>query len=159
MKLMKNTGAAVVEFAVILPLLLLLLFGIIEFGFLLYNKAMVTNASREGARAGIVINPRLSEAQIRNVVNSYCSNYLITFGNKVNGCNPKISIQKVDDEGNYGALISYSPNQLTPAVDLVVVEASFDYTWLVFGNLIKLFGAPNALSDKTLYAKTVMRAE
>jgi Flp pilus assembly protein TadG len=32
----------------------MLLFGIIEFGIILYDKAMITNASREGARAGIV---------------------------------------------------------------------------------------------------------
>ena len=47
-------GAAAVEFAIVVPLLLLLLFGIIEFSLLLYNKAMLTNASREGARFGIV---------------------------------------------------------------------------------------------------------
>jgi Flp pilus assembly protein TadG len=47
-------GAAVVEFAFVLPLLLVILFGIIEFSFLLYDKAMLTNASREGARVGIV---------------------------------------------------------------------------------------------------------
>lgn len=54
MRILKNKGAAVVEFAVVLPILLLLVFGIIEFGFLLYNKAMLTNASREAARVGIV---------------------------------------------------------------------------------------------------------
>ena len=47
-------GAAIVEFAIILPLLLLLIFGMIEFSLLMYNKAMITNASREGARRGIV---------------------------------------------------------------------------------------------------------
>jgi hypothetical protein len=46
-------GAAAVEFAVVLPLLVLLLFGSIEFGLLLYNQEVITNASREGARAGI----------------------------------------------------------------------------------------------------------
>ena len=43
-------GAAAVEFAIVLPLLLVFVFGIIEFGFLLYDKAVITNASREGAR-------------------------------------------------------------------------------------------------------------
>jgi Flp pilus assembly protein TadG len=47
-------GAALVEFAIVLPLLLLLVFGIIEFGFLLYDQAVITNASREGARKGVV---------------------------------------------------------------------------------------------------------
>ena len=47
-------GAAIVEFAIVLPLILMFLFGILEFGLLMYNKAMITNASREGARLGIV---------------------------------------------------------------------------------------------------------
>ena len=47
-----NNGASAVEFAVVLPLLVLP-FGIIEFSLALYDKAMITNASREGARAGI----------------------------------------------------------------------------------------------------------
>jgi len=85
--LRNEKGAAVVEFAVVLPLLLMVLFGIIEFGLLLYNKAMITNASREAARAGIVYDTdpatgnlnRLSEAEMRTIVNAYCQNYLITF--------------------------------------------------------------------------------
>ena len=53
-------GASLVEFALVLPLLMLILWGIIEFGLLLYNKQVITNASREGARAGIVAaNPRV----------------------------------------------------------------------------------------------------
>ena len=47
-------GGSLVEFAVIAPLLFVILFGIIEFGILIYDKAVITNASREGARAGIV---------------------------------------------------------------------------------------------------------
>ena len=42
-------GAALIEFAIVLPLLLLLVFGAIEFGLLFYNKQVITNASREGA--------------------------------------------------------------------------------------------------------------
>ena len=47
-------GAVAVEFALILPVLVLLLFGIVEFSLLMYNKQILTNASREGARYGIV---------------------------------------------------------------------------------------------------------
>ena len=53
--LIKNQkGAALVEFAIVVPLLILLATGIGEFGLVLYNKQVITNASREGARAGIV---------------------------------------------------------------------------------------------------------
>ena len=54
--LLKNQkGTTVVEFAIILPLLLLLIFGIIEFGLFLFNRHVITNAVREAARAGIVV--------------------------------------------------------------------------------------------------------
>jgi len=44
----KSRGAAVIEFAVLLPLLALIVFGIIEFGFL-----FLANAAREGARIAV----------------------------------------------------------------------------------------------------------
>ena len=53
----ESDGAAMVEFAIIAPLLFLLIFGIIDFGrvFFLYNN--LTNAAREGARLGAVLDP------------------------------------------------------------------------------------------------------
>jgi len=47
-------GAAAVEFALVLPLLLLLVFGIINFGFLMAQKASLSNSTRAGARYGTV---------------------------------------------------------------------------------------------------------
>jgi Flp pilus assembly protein TadG len=45
-----DEGQAVVEFAVILPVLLLVLFAILQFGVLFNNYIQVTAAAREGAR-------------------------------------------------------------------------------------------------------------
>lgn len=55
MKYNNQNGAQIVEFALVLPILLIILFLIIDFGFLVYNKALLTNASREAARAGTVL--------------------------------------------------------------------------------------------------------
>jgi Flp pilus assembly protein TadG len=72
MRLQREDGVMAVEFALILPILLLILFGIIEFGFVLFEKQVITNASREGDRAGIVQNaPKLSEVKIQDVVKTY----------------------------------------------------------------------------------------
>jgi Flp pilus assembly protein TadG len=46
----KQKGQALVEIALVLPILLVLLFGIIEFGRILNAYIMVSNASREAAR-------------------------------------------------------------------------------------------------------------
>ena len=47
-------GAAAVEFAFLLPLLVLLLFGFIQFGIALNTRIQATNAAREAARAAVV---------------------------------------------------------------------------------------------------------
>jgi len=53
-------GQAVVEIALLLPVLLVLLFGIIMSGFTFYAFIQVSNAAREGARAGSVF--RITQA-------------------------------------------------------------------------------------------------
>ena len=52
----RNTenGQAVVEFAVILPVLLMILFAILQFGIVFNNYIQVTAAAREGARKAAV---------------------------------------------------------------------------------------------------------
>lgn len=49
-----NCGQALVEFALILPLLFLLVFGIVEFGRYLFLKNTATNGARQGARVAAV---------------------------------------------------------------------------------------------------------
>ncbi len=45
-----DLGAAAVEFAIILPVLILILGGIIEFGRVMYTQSIAVGAAREGAR-------------------------------------------------------------------------------------------------------------
>jgi Flp pilus assembly protein TadG len=45
-------GAALVEFALVAPLLLVVIAGIVDFGFLFQRYEVLTNAAREGARLG-----------------------------------------------------------------------------------------------------------
>lgn len=47
-------GQSLVELALVLPLVILILFGIIEFGRIFHSYLLITHASREGARVGIV---------------------------------------------------------------------------------------------------------
>jgi Flp pilus assembly protein TadG len=50
----RNRGQALVEFALILPLLLLLIFGIVDAGRLIFTYNNISNAARDGARVAIV---------------------------------------------------------------------------------------------------------
>lgn len=67
-----ESGQSMVELAVTLPLLLLLVFGIIDFGWLYYNQMGVENASREGARYAIV---NSSSATLTNDVTTLAREY------------------------------------------------------------------------------------
>jgi hypothetical protein len=139
-KFIKNqSGVVLVEFGIILPLLLLFIFGTIEFSLLLFNQHMITNASREGARAGVIVrNPtRLSDTEIQAVVNNFAQQHLITFGNK-----------------------TFPPAVISPVESLrtgylfgteLSVSVSFDYEFLFLSNL--------GFGKKTLSATTVMRME
>ena len=50
----EQDGAAAVEFALLLPLLVLLLFGFIQFGLAFNTRIQATNAAREAARQAVV---------------------------------------------------------------------------------------------------------
>ena len=104
-------AAAVVELAIILPFLVVLVFGMIEFGIMFYDKAVLTNASREGARAGIT---GLGDPEIKQIVLNYCNVNLV----------------------NLGGNDAFDPNKIlisSDASDLIVrLEYSYD---LLFGSI------------------------
>lgn len=131
-KATRNNGSVVVEFALLLPLLLLLVFGIIECSFALYDKAIITNASREAARAGIVLRtPKLTKTQIANIASNYCQNNLISFAQ-----NAIPSVVVTDNGTNtFG-----TPLQVT---------VSYVYTGLGFGQIISAIAGPITMSAST----------
>ncbi len=55
----RDRGAAAVEFALLLPILLLLVFGIIDFGRALNAQVTLTQAAREGARLAALNQPNV----------------------------------------------------------------------------------------------------
>jgi Flp pilus assembly protein TadG len=132
-------GAALVEFAIVMPLLFALVFGIIEFGIILYNKAMLTNASREGARLGIVYNSltRPTVTDIKETVEKYCSS-LITFG------------------GSNNPTLDPLPTPCVNSGDPLTVTVKFPYQFLVLPNFVFELSDTDHLNLK---AVTTMRCE
>jgi Flp pilus assembly protein TadG len=150
-------GAVAVEFAIILPILLLLAFGIIDFGHAWYMKHMMSDASREGARYG--------------------TRYLTdSSGNRIlpKNLNPSITsyiLNSATKGSNGWGLTSYLPANANPTVTLggpgatesnvsnlagedLAVTVSATKTWFVLGSLIPGFG-----STKTLTVTTTMTCE
>lgn len=128
MKTHKNqNGAVLLEFVLVLPLLLLLLFASIEFGVAFFNKAMITNASREAARAAIVFNTDGTDRvpippdEISEIVANYCDAHLITFG------------------AANTAVVAYAPPATPVSGDPITVTVSYDYGFLIVPNFIPGF--------------------
>jgi Flp pilus assembly protein TadG len=132
-KIRDQKGVALVEFAIALPLLLLLLFGFIEFGVMLYNKQVITNASREGARAAINPVPLLTQGQVETIVTEYC-NKLIYFGT----LNPITVTPSLDPNGGF---------EDRDFEDDVIIQVSWQYDFLV-PSILKL-GASIPINAKT----------
>lgn len=134
MKRKNDKGVAIVEFAYVLPLLVILLLGIMEMGFLLYDTAVITNAGREGARAGIVAQDRSNtaaiDADIQATVNNYCQNRMISYGSK-----------------NITTIVTW-PASLTFGNPLEV-NVTYNHWFLVFPNMSS-FTNPLTIDTKTV---------
>ncbi|MGZ8771085.1 MAG: TadE/TadG family type IV pilus assembly protein [Aeromicrobium sp.] len=86
----RSRGQSLVEFAVVLPVFLLILSGIIDFGFLLYSRMTVINAAREGAHVVIAATdtPTVIEALVADRVTDVGGG-LLTSGMVETVCVPK----------------------------------------------------------------------
>ena len=126
-------GVATVEFGLILPMLLLIVSGIIEFGLALYDKAVITNASREGARAGIVLRvPAVTPAEITARVKSYTGSALLGLGAP--------DTVTVD-----------FPAQSNPAY--LAVRVSYTFRGLALGTLLSAINVPLVLTSTTVMVR------
>ena len=128
----KEEGSGLVEFAILAPLFVVLLFGLVEFGLALYNKGVVTNASREGARFGVVYaTPRKTEGEIIARVQEYLTK---------SGFTDTANINVTGAQGSSGSPLS--------------VTVAYPYHFEVLPNFITDFtGSPD------LTANTVMLME
>src|SRR5689334_712117 len=59
----RDRGAAAVEFVLVLPVLLLIIFGIVDFGRMLYAKITLTQAAQASARAAAIQGKAIGESQ------------------------------------------------------------------------------------------------
>lgn len=127
-------GSVAVEFAILLPLFIMFVWGAIEFGLAYYTQEVLTNATREGARAGIVqavVKP--TTADIQNLVQSY----VISAGLSTTGLSTAVT-------GAGGAF----PAPLT-------VTSTYPHNL----SIISMITAGSVPSTITLSATTVMRHE
>ena len=68
-------GQVLVEFALVLPLLITLFFGIAEMGFLFFQDHTVNSVCRRAARAAAV---GMTDTQVKTFIKAQCVNFGIT---------------------------------------------------------------------------------
>ncbi len=132
-------GTVAVEFGIVLPILMLTLFGITQFGTAYYKQQVLTAAVREGARMGVVaISPRPSTNQIQQKVLAYLSDV-------------GWDVSK--------AAVSVSGAQQTSGSALTV-QATYPTSLGVVSKLVQQGSIPvDANGDVSLKAKVVMEIE
>ena len=154
-KAKSNRGQSIVEFAFILVLLLILILGIFEFSIIMYDKAMVTRASREGARAGVVFraNPStfgyspLTAAEIRTVVaNSVQTSGLATFGAPFDPATDVTTRWSTDGGTTWDTTLPSTHGDGT----LLRVDVALAYTYLALPRLAGIGGGTLNLSSTTI---------
>jgi Flp pilus assembly protein TadG len=125
----RRSGAAAVEFALVAPLLVLLVLGMIEFGRMIMVEQILTNAAREGARKAVL--PGVTQAQVETAIDDYLKNSSVKGQSRT---------------------VSPNPGSATGGTS-ITVTVSVPYnsvTWLPVSRF---------LSGKTLSASVIMRKE
>jgi hypothetical protein len=133
-----DKGAELIEFALVLPLLLLVLFGILDFGIMFQRYETVTNAAREGARIAVL--PGYAQADVEARV----TQYLTAAGLTATPTFAYTAPQAVDVGG--------------ACVTLTGITIGYPHQFIVVGKIITLFGGA-AFTSKTLTATARMRFE
>ncbi|MDE0864960.1 MAG: pilus assembly protein [Rubripirellula sp.] len=68
----RRRGATAVEMAIVLPLLLVLVFGIIEFGRAMMVQQILVNTAREATRRAVI--PGATDEQVYKIIDGYLAN-------------------------------------------------------------------------------------
>jgi hypothetical protein len=117
-------GATALEFALLLPLLLLMLFGTIDFGYLVNRNTTINNAAREGAREAIFNpDPAAIEARVRTVTPTLDQSQLtvtVTCRDASGVACPGVDFaEEWEPGGSVIVEVDYVHDFLTPAPDLI----------------------------------------
>jgi Flp pilus assembly protein TadG len=134
-----DAGAELIEFALVVPCLLLVCAAIMDFGFLFQRYEVLTNAAREGARIAVLPNYTASDARAR------VQTYLTASG--LTNTAPTADV-------TFGTETTPSGQTFSD----VKVTAYYPSGFLILGPIAKLVGG-TGYSTITLAASAVMRVE
>jgi Flp pilus assembly protein TadG len=144
MRTRSEKGAALLEAAITIPILLLIAVGIFEFGRAYQTWQVLTNAAREGARVAVLPDPTagIPEQRVRD--------YLEAGGLKYTADDDVVvDVNDSDTITVNGAPVSASH-----------VTVDYPFEFMVIGGVVKLISPQSELGgDLTMRAEAVMRNE
>ena len=115
MKPDRKRGAVAIEFALLVPVLLMVVLGAIDFGWFFFCQLSVSNAAREGARAGTTV-PNGDGAKAQTVAQAYLTSaglgaqptaFLVNVGAAPTTVSVEVTM-------TYQKLINFPPGLLPP---------------------------------------------
>jgi hypothetical protein len=136
-----EAGTSSVEAVIVLPLMLMLVFGIAEFGISFTRWNSLTNAVREGARVGVVFRSPCDAGSVEDLVRATVSDFAAS-----SGIDPDDIIFDYDGDGVDGACDGTGTQ--------LIVDARVPYNFVALAAL-----AGFAEDGVNLSARTVMRNE
>jgi Flp pilus assembly protein TadG len=135
-----QAGAELVEFALVLPMLLVVFGGIVDFGLILQRQQVVTNAAREGARLAVVNYP---DGDVRERVRRF-----VQEGLNSPALEPATTVTPLRVSLPSGS-----------AFDAKQVSVTLTGRFLVLGPIVSLAGGTGSFGTIALHAQTTMRVE
>lgn len=151
-RLAEERGAALVEFALALPLLLVVIAGIVDFGFAFQRQEVITNAAREGARLAVL--PGYDATAVESRVRAYVQQGLSLNDAAMNVVLPPIT----------GVVVTYPSVSVplagggTAPVPTAQVDVNYNHGYLLLQPVLGLINKTWGTSI-TLRATSQMRLE
>jgi Flp pilus assembly protein TadG len=143
------TGAALVEFALVLPLLLVMIGGIVDFAFLFQRYEVVTGAAREGARLAVLPGYACVSTQVEARVREFLMAGLHMSAADLLGVVPA---------GNITVTCGTLPAPLT-TIPAARVEVTYQHTFLLLGPVMGLIGSGGWGGQFNMVGTSEMRME
>ena len=134
-----EAGVELIEFALVFPLLLMVVLGIVDFGFLFQRWEALTNATREGARVAVM--PGYATVDVEDRI----TNYLAAGGVPTAAGNPAVSVTQT------------TIAQGAATWPATTVALSYDHEYIFVNGIVGWFGG--SLGTTTLQTSATMRNE
>jgi Flp pilus assembly protein TadG len=154
-----ESGAEMIEFGLTLPLMLLVVLGIIEYGFVFQQYEVVTNAAREGARIAVLPHYAATTTAAQTNVTARVDEYLTSAGLSTLPANRRVCGGNITAVKPCTGDWTFVKDTLSPGVcvNSFPVRVEYQHPVPFIGGIARYFG--QTFGTMTLSATARMRSE